>query len=141
MKLAQFKTTDSNRQRLGVLLGDVVCDVAELADAVKASGAGPPSWLLKVNSCLDVISRGASALREIDELLRDGPSLSGRGAVTAFSLDSIEFLPAVYPSKILAIGRNYADHAAEGGADLPKAPAAQASPKASAECRPRHRGS
>jgi len=28
----------------------------------------------------------------------------------------------VKPSKILAIGRNYADHAAEGGADLPKAP-------------------
>ncbi|PYS23458.1 MAG: hypothetical protein DMF72_09550 [Acidobacteria bacterium] len=37
-------------------------------------------------------------------------------------MNSIEFLPAVYPSKILAIGRNYAEHAAEGGADLPKAP-------------------
>src|SRR5205085_4459009 len=41
---------------------------------------------------------------------------------TASTLDSVEFLPAVYPEKILAIGRNYVDHAIEGGAEPPKAP-------------------
>ncbi|PYS49759.1 MAG: FAA hydrolase family protein [Acidobacteria bacterium] len=40
----------------------------------------------------------------------------------AFKIDSVEFLPAVYPEKILAIGRNYVDHAIEGGAEPPKAP-------------------
>ena len=41
---------------------------------------------------------------------------------TALPLDSIDFLPAIYPSKIVAIGRNYVDHAIEGGAEPPKAP-------------------
>src|SRR5262249_42175845 len=59
---------------------------------------------------------------EIDSLLNADHAAPGRGMAVAHALDSIEFLPAVYPTKILAIGRNYAEHAAEGGADLPKAP-------------------
>lgn len=121
MKLAQFKTKNSDQHRLGILLGDVVCDVAELARAVKSAGSDPAPWLLEVISTLDVIQRGPSAVQEIDALLGHQPP-SGRGQTTAYALDSIDFLPAVYPSKILAIGRNYADHAAEGGAELPKAP-------------------
>jgi 2-keto-4-pentenoate hydratase/2-oxohepta-3-ene-1,7-dioic acid hydratase in catechol pathway len=116
MKLAQFKTNESAEQRLGVLLGDVVYDVAKLARALKESGAGPPSWLLQANRTQDVISRGESAVRDIEALLTD--TQTG----TAIPLDAIEFLPAVYPGKILAIGRNYVDHAIEGGAAPPEAP-------------------
>jgi 2-keto-4-pentenoate hydratase/2-oxohepta-3-ene-1,7-dioic acid hydratase in catechol pathway len=116
MKLAQFKTNESSEQRLGVLFGDVVYDVAKLARALKESGGGPPSWLLQVNRTQDVINRGESAVRDIEALLAD----IQKG--TALPLDSIEFLPAVYPSKILAIGRNYVDHAIEGGAAPPEAP-------------------
>jgi len=122
MKLAQFKTKDSDKQRLGLAVGDAVCDVAELARAVKTSGGQPASWLLEANDTLDVISRGAPALAEMAALLDGNQSASGRGQVVAYSLDSIEFLPAVYPSKILAIGRNYVDHAIEGGAAPPEAP-------------------
>jgi 2-keto-4-pentenoate hydratase/2-oxohepta-3-ene-1,7-dioic acid hydratase in catechol pathway len=122
MKLAQFKTKETDKQRLGVLLGDVVCDVAELAHAVKASGKEVADWLLEVDGSLDVIKRADAGLRDLMALL-DGEGLrSGRAGVAAFSLDSIEFLPATYPSKILAIGRNYIDHAIEGGAEPPKAP-------------------
>ena len=116
MKLAQFKTNESAEQRLGVLLGDAVYDVAKLARALKESGAGPPSWLLQANRTQDVINRGESAVRDIEALLTDIQ------IGTALPLDSIEFLPAVYPSKILAIGRNYVDHAIEGGAAPPEAP-------------------
>jgi 2-keto-4-pentenoate hydratase/2-oxohepta-3-ene-1,7-dioic acid hydratase in catechol pathway len=116
MKLAQFKTNESVEQRLGVLLGDVVYDVAKLARALKESGGGPPSWLLQAKGTQDVINRGESAVRDIEALLTD----TKMG--TALPLDSIEFLPAVYPSKILAIGRNYVDHAIEGGAAPPEAP-------------------
>lgn len=116
MKLAQFKTNESAEQRLGVLLGDVVYDVAKLARALKESGGGPPSWLLQAKGTQDVINRGESAVRDIEALLTD----TQMG--TALPLDSIEFLPAVYPSKILAIGRNYVDHAIEGGAAPPEAP-------------------
>lgn len=122
MKLAQFKTKESDEQRLGVLLGEVVCDVADLARALKECGAGPPSWLLKATRTQDVIDRGESAIRDLEGLLVNGQPGSGRGATTAFPLDSIDFLPAVYPSKIVAIGRNYADHAIEGGTEPPKAP-------------------
>ena len=116
MKLAQFKTNESSEQRLGVLVGDVVYDVAKLARAVKESGGGPPSWLLQANRTQHVIDRGESAVRDIEELLTDIQS------GTALPIDSIEFLPAVYPGKILAIGRNYVDHAIEGGAAPPEAP-------------------
>jgi len=122
MKLAQFKTNGIDKQRLGVLLGDVVCDVAELAHAVKTSGKKVADWLLEVNGSLDVIKRADAGLRDLMTLL-DGEGLHfGRTGVAAFSLDSIEFLPPTYPSKILAIGRNYVDHAIEGGAEPPKAP-------------------
>lgn len=122
MKLAQFKTKDAAQQRLGILIGDVVCDVSELARAVKSAGGNPPDWLLEVTDTLEVIKRGSSALEAISSLLGRSQALGGGGQATAYELDSIEFLPAVYPSKILAIGRNYAEHAAEGGAELPKAP-------------------
>ncbi|HJZ82726.1 MAG TPA: fumarylacetoacetate hydrolase family protein [Pyrinomonadaceae bacterium] len=120
MKIAQFRTDGSDRQRLGILLGDVVCDVAELARAVKSAGGSPPAWLLETNSTLDVIGRGSAAISELDSLISGGAS--NHGSATAYELEAIDFLPAVYPGKILAIGRNYAEHAAEGGSDLPKAP-------------------
>ena len=122
MKLAQFKTKGSDEQRLGVLLGDEVCDVAELARAEKSSGGEVSDWLLEVNSSLDVINRGAEGLRDLSALVSGERPRSGRAGVAAFSLDAIEFLPATYARKILAIGRNYIDHAIEGGAEPPKAP-------------------
>jgi acylpyruvate hydrolase len=122
MKLCQFKTKNSEQQRLGVLVADdTVCDVADLARAVKSAGGAPADWLFEANDTLSVIRRGPAAAAEIASLL-DGEPHPGRGQTTAYGLNSIAFLPAVYAGKILAIGRNYADHAAEGGADLPKAP-------------------
>jgi 2-keto-4-pentenoate hydratase/2-oxohepta-3-ene-1,7-dioic acid hydratase in catechol pathway len=97
-------------------------DGVELARAVKSAGGNPPDWLLEVTDTLEVIKRGSSALEAISSLLGRSQALGGGGQATAYELDSIEFLPAVYPSKILAIGRNYAEHAAEGGAELPKTP-------------------
>jgi 2-keto-4-pentenoate hydratase/2-oxohepta-3-ene-1,7-dioic acid hydratase in catechol pathway len=121
MKLAQFRTKDSEQQRLGVALGDVVCDVASLARAVADSGGEPAPWLLQTDNTLEVIRRGADALSEINGLLSGEPR-AGFGQTRAYTFEQIEFLPAVYPRKILAIGRNYVDHAIEGGAEPPKSP-------------------
>jgi 2-keto-4-pentenoate hydratase/2-oxohepta-3-ene-1,7-dioic acid hydratase in catechol pathway len=121
MKLAQFKTKESDQQRLGVQVDDSVLDIAELASAVKAAGGDPAAWLLKAKNTLEVIKRGDVALPEIESLLTGG----GRDhsfSLNAYSLDEIEFLPAVSPGKILAIGRNYVDHAIEGGSAPPAAP-------------------
>jgi 2-keto-4-pentenoate hydratase/2-oxohepta-3-ene-1,7-dioic acid hydratase in catechol pathway len=122
MKLTQFRTGASNQQRLGVAVGDVVCDVAELARALEAAGAAPGSWLLEAKDMLDVIGRGESALGEISALLTGGQTRHTGGQAVGYLIDEIKFLPAVHPSKILAIGRNYVDHAMEGGAAPPAAP-------------------
>jgi 2-keto-4-pentenoate hydratase/2-oxohepta-3-ene-1,7-dioic acid hydratase in catechol pathway len=122
MKLAQFKTTGSDKNRLGFAVGDLVCDVAELARAVKAAGGEPASWLLETNNSLDVIERGESGLRDIDALMAGGQLRGAGSPVTGYPINEIELLPPVHPSKILAIGRNYVDHAIEGGAKPPEAP-------------------
>ena|SRR5437763_202088 len=122
MKIAQFRTKDSQKQRLGVLLDNVVVDVGQLARAIEATGAKPAAWLLEANSTMDVISRGPQAIEDLNALLNNPQTGSQRAAIRAYTPDEINFLPAVYPSKILAIGRNYVDHAIEGGAEPPKAP-------------------
>lgn len=123
MKLAQFKTKTSAAQRLGFLADDSVVDVASLARALTESGGKPANWLLEVTDTLDLIKRGTDGLQEVGSLVREAQS---RGIVQdgrlASALDSISFLPAVNPGKILAIGRNYVDHASEGGAAPPEAP-------------------
>jgi 2-keto-4-pentenoate hydratase/2-oxohepta-3-ene-1,7-dioic acid hydratase in catechol pathway len=122
MKLAQFKQKNADQPRVGILFGDVVCDVAELAKAHLSTGAETRDWLIGVTSTLEIITRGGEALEEISTLISGSQPASSRSAVVAGSVNEIEFLPAVYPGKMLAIGRNYADHAIEGGGEPPKAP-------------------
>jgi 2-keto-4-pentenoate hydratase/2-oxohepta-3-ene-1,7-dioic acid hydratase in catechol pathway len=55
----------------------------------------------------------------------DGPDalhLGARADAPPLSLDSLQLLPPVAPSKIVAVGRNYADHAKELGHDTPAEP-------------------
>jgi 2,4-didehydro-3-deoxy-L-rhamnonate hydrolase len=122
MKLAQFKIRGSDQPRTGVLFGDVVCDVAELARAIKSTGAATPDWLLEVRCSLDIITRGPDGVAQVVALVDGHEKTSQRSAVVAYPASEIDFLPAVNASKILAIGRNYTDHALEGGSEPPKAP-------------------
>jgi 2-keto-4-pentenoate hydratase/2-oxohepta-3-ene-1,7-dioic acid hydratase in catechol pathway len=123
MKLAQFKTKTVEAQRLGLLASARVLDLAELAVAIKQVGGEVPAWMPGITEMLDVIRRGEQALIEINALLEEARirevAISER---LAFALDEVEFLPAVYAGKILAIGRNYEDHALEGGSAPPAAP-------------------
>src|SRR5262245_35302041 len=106
MKLAQFKTKTENAQRLGLLAGDRVLDVSALAKAVQQGGGEVSGWLLEAFAMIDVISQTDETQAEIGKLVGDAESrgLTGDDRL-AFALDAIEFLPAVYPGKILAIGR------------------------------------
>ena len=104
MKLAQFRLKGTDELRLGVLSGERLLDVSGRRGEVKGT--------------LDVIRRGAQGLEELGALV-DESRRDGRPAVP---LDAVEFLPPVFPGKILAIGRNYVDHAIEGGAEPPAAP-------------------
>lgn len=95
MKLTQFKTKISDDKRLGMLKGDVIVDITEVAPDM-----------------LSLINQGSSALLAADKLTPK----------SAYALDAVEYLPAVNAGKVVAIGRNYYDHAVEGGAEPPKSP-------------------
>jgi 2-keto-4-pentenoate hydratase/2-oxohepta-3-ene-1,7-dioic acid hydratase in catechol pathway len=138
MKLAQFRLKGSEERRAGVLAQGKLVDFARAAQSIPPDGSQPVSWrpadwLLEVSDVLDIINRGGEALGEINKLVEfartrgaldegsDG-TLDGDDVRVAFAPDEVEFLPAVNPSKILAIGRNYFEHAAEGGSAPPAAP-------------------
>lgn len=95
MKLAQFKTKASEDARLGLLNNDVIVDITDIAATTK-----------------DFIVKGAAAIHAAKNV----------NATTAYALDAVEYLPAVTPGKVIAIGRNYHDHAIEGGSEPPKSP-------------------
>ena len=120
MKLAQFKTEKAGAQRVGLLSGEKLIDIVALASAVKQSGGQPSDWLLEASATLDIINRGGEALAEVTTLVEDAQLR--RVEAEAFALDRVEFLPPVHPGKILAIGRNYVDHAIEGGEAPPAVP-------------------
>lgn len=123
MKICQFKAEAQNGHCLGVRINDRLVDLGALARSVNQAGWNPSSWLLDVVTTLDVIARGEKGLAEIGALLEHArlQSLDTDDRL-AFPVDSVLFLPAVRPSKILAIGRNYVDHAIEGGSEPPAAP-------------------
>jgi len=95
MKFAQFKTKISDDKRLGMLKGDVIVDITEIAPDM-----------------ISLIKQGSSALLAAEKLTPK----------SAYALDAVEYLPAVNAGKVVAIGRNYHDHAVEGGSEPPKSP-------------------
>ncbi len=95
MKIAQFKTKTSDEARLGKLDGDVIIDITSVAA-----------------TALDFIKKGSAALQAAANVT----------ATTAYQRGAVEYLPAVNAGKVIAIGRNYHDHAVEGGSEPPTSP-------------------
>ncbi len=128
MKLAQFRLKGTPEVRLGVLSGERLLDVAALARAVEGAGGSFDAcrWLLEA-TMLDVINcdiySNRVALSDLNLLLDEARSRGvGFDEQLAPPADAFEFLPPLIPGKMLAIGRNYVDHAIEGGAAPPSAP-------------------
>jgi 2-keto-4-pentenoate hydratase/2-oxohepta-3-ene-1,7-dioic acid hydratase in catechol pathway len=51
-----------------------------------------------------------------------GDEIVSHGDKRRIPVEQVEFLPPTNPSKIVCVGRNYADHAAELGNEVPKEP-------------------
>jgi 2-keto-4-pentenoate hydratase/2-oxohepta-3-ene-1,7-dioic acid hydratase in catechol pathway len=119
MKLAQYKRRPSGEQTLGVLLNEDLIDIPVAAEALRRAGSEVPDWLVSVNSTLEVILRGPEGLDAIRAMLKPAGNFGEQAKVP---VGAVTFLPAVNAGKILAIGRNYADHAIEQGKEPPKAP-------------------
>jgi 2-keto-4-pentenoate hydratase/2-oxohepta-3-ene-1,7-dioic acid hydratase in catechol pathway len=123
MKLAQFISDPPGGQSLGTVIAGQVVSISALAWASKHSRNEPATWLLEATDTLEVIKQGEKGLAELALLIEQGRArtfeMDNR---LMYPVDSVSFLPPVYPSKIIAIGRNYVDHAIEGGSEPPAAP-------------------
>jgi acylpyruvate hydrolase len=118
VKLAQIATNEG--VRVGVLINDRVLTISALA-AVEYDKRGPV-WPKENAEMLDIIKRGDQALADITHLIELHSGIFEKDDRLGNPVESVSFLPPVYPSKIVAIGRNYVDHAIEGGAEPPAAP-------------------
>lgn len=119
MKLVTFRASVEDAARLGVIVGDLVVDVAAFGDAY---GEPLPDTMLGL---IDAGAPGLAALRAcLDRADGSFP------IHTATALDNVKLLaPIPRPRKnIFGIGLNYVEHVAESAAaldtakDLPKQP-------------------
>ena len=117
MKLAQI--AEAERVSVGLLINDRVVTLSALAEA--SDDRFRPGWLTENTTVLDIIKHGDKAIADIARLIEGSASVL-RNSQFGVPVESVSFLPPVYPSKIVAIGRNYVDHAIEGGAEPPAAP-------------------
>ncbi|MCC7484840.1 MAG: fumarylacetoacetate hydrolase family protein [Burkholderiales bacterium] len=103
MKLLAFSA--DGRPRPGVLKGHRVIDLAAAGLPAGADG-----------DLLEIARGGNGALDRVRNALDDGGARS-------YALSDVEVLPPIrQPSKIVAIGLNYADHCKETGLAVPAAP-------------------
>jgi acylpyruvate hydrolase len=125
MKLAQFRSTKWRKgDSLGILIDDQIVDVEALAGPEQPSSSETTDWLRDISYMDEIIQRGDEGLARLDALVervRTG-DLEISGMPFVHPVHKVTFLPPVYPGKIVAIGRNYIDHAIEGGSEPPAAP-------------------
>lgn len=102
MRLVSF--VDQGREQLGVVIEDQVVPASDLAPDLPSS----------MGSLLEDVVGGLGRLRT---------ALAQGGTRTGVPLSDVTLLaPVPRPGKIIAIGRNYREHAAEEGQDVPSRP-------------------
>lgn len=106
MKLLTFRVPPSRRARFGVLLASGT--VLDLTSVQPRQGV-PQSLMACIQS-------GATGLATV-ALAVEQAEAAEPGSISdiTFGMEEILFLPPLLPGKILAVGRNYGEHAAETG--------------------------
>lgn len=109
MKLLTFRPPRSRTGHFGVLLAD-----QRVLDITALPGRKLPATLL------DCIQDGETGLAAVSAALADAESALKRGEhlPQVFTLDAITIDAPLRPGKIMAVGKNYADHAAEGAEQI-----------------------
>jgi acylpyruvate hydrolase len=108
-----------------VIAGDSVVDL-NLGDVALSESGEPANHLPLSVDLADTISspHDIERARRIAEWAENSgakPTLRDAGVLSA--LDDVQLVPPILaPGKIICLGRNYADHAAEAKMDLPAAP-------------------
>ena len=105
MKLLTFRPARARTGHFGVLLAD-----NRVLDLTALSGRKLPTSLIE---CIEESDAGLAAVRDA---LADAESAVKRGESPphVYALAAVTLDPPLLPGKIMAVGKNYADHAAEG---------------------------
>ena len=110
MKLITYQL--NGETKLGALSGDNVIDLARAYTTVSHSDSFPTDMIALLNE-------GEAGLTKAKLALAEGE----QSAAYSVPMATVTFLPPVVrPGKVIALGRNYAEHAKEGGAEVPEHP-------------------
>lgn len=121
MKLVTFRVSHSTL-KLGVVQGDAVIDVTDVVGGIKPASTSrrQSEWFEQVaaTSMLKLLGCGPAALETLRMYVQSPASV-----LTSYKLDQVQLqAPIVRPGKIIGVGKNYADHAAEVGSATLAAP-------------------
>lgn len=132
MKLLSMLVEGHNRA--GILIGEEVLDVTAYCEIMELKGEwleaeSDPTQFHHIDGAyrdaLDVLRHGLTWRNNILATIESAPTLVGElkatGALIPLSAARLN-PPVVHPGKILAVGLNYAAHAAEGNANPPEFP-------------------
>lgn len=101
MKLLTFHTDADPSSRFGVLLsGDRVLDITSIGGKLPAS-------------LMQCIQQGDAALAAV-RAAADDATRGGAGSRHVLAFERVRLEAPIRPGKIMAVGKNYADHVAEG---------------------------
>jgi acylpyruvate hydrolase len=110
MKLITYQA--NGETKLGALSGESVIDLARAYAAVSHTDTFPTDMIT-------LLQEGEAGLTKARLALAEGE----QSAAYSVPVSTITFLPPVVrPGKVIALGRNYAEHAKEGGAEVPEHP-------------------
>lgn len=122
----------NGERRVGVHVDGTIVDIrAALAARFAEGGEGRPKELaaaLIPSDLVGLIERGEPALAQIRSAVdyalanQDAPGDPSEGRLTYGLGDVGVYAPITNPSKVVAIGLNYLDHARESGMEPPKQP-------------------
>ncbi|MGH2457920.1 MAG: fumarylacetoacetate hydrolase family protein [Chloroflexota bacterium] len=121
MRLLTF--TESGKTRAGLEVEGRIVDLA--GAAARGGGVALPDDLKQILEVGDPAMQSARRAQDwIVSALRSGATPTGpSGEAIVFNRSEVRInAPIRRPGKIICLGLNYADHAAEGGSEPPKAP-------------------
>lgn len=112
MKLATFLVQGGRRGRFGALLADQ--SVVDLQAAGRAIQQPLPRDLM---ACIRSGASALAAVRRVLHAVETEHTHNQELAEAIYAREQVRFLPPIIPGKIMAVGLNYADHAAEVGSE------------------------
>lgn len=109
MKLLTFRPARARSGHLGVLLAN-----NRILDITALAGRKMPATLL------ECIQNGDAGLAAVKSALEEAEAALKRGEQMphVFALDAVTLEAPIKPGKIMAVGKNYADHATEGAGEV-----------------------